>query len=580
MPALGTLWATLRPLRPAQLYYWPLRRFQREWPLRRAKSRPGLSRPAVEQYREWLLAVGPHGTQELLGRAERLRRGEFRFVGASHRLDPDHWSVPGASPLWEYHLHYFQWAEDLAWAFHTTGERGFLETLRQRLDSWERATFSRRGRPWAPYVVTCRSLAWLRCATLLDGKGEPELLSRLAEAAFDGLYGLETRLELDLQANHLQRNIHALSLGGLLFEGSVPEQWRRQWLPRLWDEFLDQVLPDGVHAERSPMYHAEALADLAEAVALAERCGERVPPEVHARGRLMCEVLAAVRRPDGTFHRFNDCADDGAPEAAFLERAAAQAFGPNTQHGQRLVRFPAGGFYGWIDQGAGMRLIIDAGAPGPPHQPGHSHSGCLSFELDLGHRSIIVDSGCSGYDGDPLREYLRSTRAHNTVQLGASEQSEVWGTFRVGRRARVPEASIRASDGMVVFEGECIPADGRGRHRRQIALREDGSAFRVEDQVSVTPDVGQVVSFIHLHPDVRFEAQSGGFALKSGSWKGLLRTHGTDSVRVVRGESSPSQGWFCPRFGVQEPGTVLELRVAAKRDIAFGYELVQVGKAS
>jgi hypothetical protein len=61
----------------------------------------------------------------------------------------------------------------------------------------------------------------------------------------------------------------------------------------------------------------------------------------------------------------------------------------------------------------------------------------LNFELCVGGTPIIVDTGVSTYESGERRLLERSTESHNTVQLGRLEQSEMWGTFRVGRRARI-----------------------------------------------------------------------------------------------------------------------------------------------
>lgn len=48
-----------------------------------------------------------------------------------------------------------------------------------------------------------------------------------------------------------------------------------------------------------------------------------------------------------------------------------------------------------------------------------------------------MDTGISTYEKTARRQYERGTAAHNTVVLGDKNSSEVWGGFRVGRRARV-----------------------------------------------------------------------------------------------------------------------------------------------
>src|ERR1019366_1742442 len=49
---------------------------------------------------------------------------------------------------------------------------------------------------------------------------------------------------------------------------------------------------------------------------------------------------------------------------------------------------------------------------------------------------LLVDTAASTYERRPVREYERSTAAHNTVEVDRAESTEVWGAFRAGRRAR------------------------------------------------------------------------------------------------------------------------------------------------
>ena len=52
---------------------------------------------------------------------------------------------------------------------------------------------------------------------------------------------------------------------------------------------------------------------------------------------------------------------------------------------------------------------------------------------------FIVDTGISTYEVGKTRNYERSTKAHNTVEINNTNSSEVWGGFRVANRAKVIE---------------------------------------------------------------------------------------------------------------------------------------------
>jgi hypothetical protein len=83
-----------------------------------------------------------------------------------------------------------------------------------------------------------------------------------------------------------------------------------------------------------------------------------------------------------------------------------------------------------------LHLVADVGDPCPPDLPAHAHADCLSFELAADGRRVVVDPGTSTYTEGAQRTHERSTAAHNTVAVDGADQSEVWGAFRAGRRAR------------------------------------------------------------------------------------------------------------------------------------------------
>jgi len=80
--------------------------------------------------------------------------------------------------------------------------------------------------------------------------------------------------------------------------------------------------------------------------------------------------------------------------------------------------------------------LLDVARIGPDYLPGHAHADTLSFELSLFGQRVVVNSGTSQYGLGAERLRQRGTAAHSTVEVDGSDSSEVWGGFRVARRAR------------------------------------------------------------------------------------------------------------------------------------------------
>jgi hypothetical protein len=98
----------------------------------------------------------------------------------------------------------------------------------------------------------------------------------------------------------------------------------------------------------------------------------------------------------------------------------------------------------WPTAHGEARLLFDAAPLGLPPLYAHGHADALMILLDVaGPR--LVDPGTGGYHAFPaLRERLRSTRAHNTVEVDGQSQSVPGGLFQWRRAARIVGSTVGA----------------------------------------------------------------------------------------------------------------------------------------
>jgi hypothetical protein len=123
--------------------------------------------------------------------------------------------------------------------------------------------------------------------------------------------------------------------------------------------------------------------------------------------------------------------------------------------------------YRKMDNGQ-FEVLVDAGNIIPAYQPGHAHSDMLSVCFMYNGKPVLTDTGISTYEPVSRRYEERRTAAHNTVVIDGLDQSEVWNSFRVGRRAH---CSILKDDPVHV----CAEHNGYKRsagilHRRSVEL--------------------------------------------------------------------------------------------------------------
>lgn len=531
--------------------------------------------------------------------AAAVARGCFRYLNESGELGwPPDWAAPAKSQLWRYHLHYFEELIDLALVPPSP-------VSRQLIEHWlESNPVHGRGATrdaWHPYVVSLRMVNWMLALSAIDGAAAvpAHIRRRLEEHAVF----LERNLETDVDGNHLLKNLKAMTFAGCFWDGPLADSWRQRfgwWFLRALER---QVLADGGHYERAPMYHCQVMQDAIEVAALVST---RDRPLAEALGVVigrMDRFLAEVTHPDGDIALFNDSAFEVVPAPAVLRRAASRLAGEGTAASlprldlllgaalpiardpnpatapsdlERQLAAVSSGYVA-LPRGASDRfLLADVGAVCPDDLPAHAHADMLSFELSVRGQRMLVDSGVGVYAAGAWRDYYRSTRAHNTVMVDGCEQSECWGSFRVGRRASPVSVTFRRGHDLEVLAAEHTGYDhlaGRPRHRRQFAWSEHGF-WIVADTLSGRGSHSWT-SFCHLHPDSEVIAQT-------ASWLRIARDetvldlawYGFGEARGSRGQSGELQGWYAERLGPPIANTVLMLDGSGEVPASFGYALV------
>lgn len=519
------LWHTVRHLRPVQIYgrlwFW-------------------LYRPRIDLSPAPRLRTPQKGWVSQAWYSPRLiGEDRFCFLNETHRLaELGGWDPPNIQKLWRYNLHYF---DDL----RATGASARKDWHRVLLERWVNENPPGRGTGWEPYPTSLRVVNWLTWH--LGGNRLPEICIQSLAVQTRWLMG---RLEYHLLGNHLWSNAKALVFAGASFEGKEAEKWLAKGLSLLRRELQKQILPDGGHFERSPMYHAIVLADLLDLVALAGVLpGVFLKQDVAVWRESACRMLhwlSAMTHPDGEIALFNDSAFGISPQLSQL-RAFAETLGigEGLRADAAVVDLVDSG-YVRLQAGPAV-LIADIGPIGPDYIPGHAHADTLSFELSVFGQRVITDSGTSRYDESPERLRQRGTAAHNTVEINGEDSSEVWSSFRVARRARPFDKRLHEKDGMMTLE---CAHDGYRRlsgspvHRRRWRLTPRG--LKIND--SIEGLFHTAVARYHLHPQVRVELaddHSGQLILPNGAsmnWRirgarAVLNTthyHSEFNVSVVR----------------------------------------------
>jgi uncharacterized heparinase superfamily protein len=290
-------WHTLRYLKPIQFWY-------RLW-FKLYKPRPGFY-PALETREagnsEWLSCFRADSM---------LDDGALNFLNETHSIETkSDWNNPSRSALWTYNAHYF---DDL----NAVGAKSRRQQHEELVRRWLEENLPGAGPGWQPYPVSLRAVNWIKWGLSNNALGVNATQSLAAQIRF-----LSKRLEYHLQANHLWANAKALVFAGSYFKGDEADRWLRKGLSLVAEQLGEQVLEDGGHYERSPMYHAIFLEDLLDLVQLASLYPKLFSQEqtfhweqISSR---MLSWLNAMSHPDGDIAFFNDAAIGIAPAGAAL----------------------------------------------------------------------------------------------------------------------------------------------------------------------------------------------------------------------------------------------------------------------
>ncbi len=316
-PSLGLYWRTVRHLRWSQIGYLAAKRLLRPqfFNRRSAISNRQYDRATSVRLKKLPQQLRFPEWQPELAR-QMIESSEFRFLNLSvptrGRIP---WSAPELPRLWTYHLNYCDFLNlDFNRAEDPTGA-GLRAALRIALD-WCEQNSSGATPGWEPYPLSLRVVNWLkllgRNARRAEALGETAALARMFGSLRAQVLALEHRLEKDLLANHLLKNIKALIFAGSLLEAPESRRWLAKGQKLLRREIKEQILPDGGHFERSPMYHALALEDLMDIRDLS--CCLPVTPVDNGAKPIaeaidrMGGYLRRILHPDGEIPLFNDSA--------------------------------------------------------------------------------------------------------------------------------------------------------------------------------------------------------------------------------------------------------------------------------
>jgi hypothetical protein len=184
---------------------------------------------------------------------------------------------------------------------------------------------------------------------------------------------------------------------------------------------------------------------------------------------------------------------------------------------------------------------------------GHGHADALSVLFWWDGIRVLIDLGSGQYNGDQgVRDYFRSTLAHNTLEINGKNQATIRGPF-------MWDKSYQTTLHEAIAEPDCrISASHDGYanthstiHRRDVAWPDDHH-LKITDSLSGPGGIAFRGAF-HLGPcdtvnleDHRLNAEFGSFIF-SIDFPSYL------DIDVYSGSDTPFRGWHSTIYGHWKP---------------------------
>ncbi len=399
----------------------------------------------------------------------------FTFLNLTHTFaDEIDWNFLEYGKLWTYNFAYFEYINQ-----KKISQKRSLALIKDFIDQIAFIQYAME-----PYPISLRAINWIKFLTKYHIKDK-----RIDDSLYAQYNILLDNLEYHILGNHILENGFSLLFGAYYFQD---EKLYLKAKNIIGSEIEEQILDDGGHFELSPMYHQIMLFRILDCINLLKNNNwkkQELLATLTSKAEIMLGWLDTMTYESGDIPLLNDSTNNIAPTTKELNEYAA-----TLKIKTKKLELNESGYRKIKNER--YEMIIDVGNIGPDYIPGHAHSDTFNFELYIDGKPLIVDTGLSTYERNERRTLERSTVSHNTVEIADTNQSEVWGSFRVARRAKI----IQLKENNNIIDAT---HDGYMRlgalHTRKFIIQD--KSILIEDYILGTSK-HDCVAYLHFYPGV------------------------------------------------------------------------------
>ena len=442
--------------------------------------------------------------------------------------------------------------------------------------------------------VALRWISIYRAVCLLEKPAPESLTNNLAGLAVASGDFIEKRLSTHSSAgNHLI--IEAI---GLFWIGKSLENEKKglRWITVareiLWREILRQLNSDGTNKEQTFWYLGFVIDGLLNYMLLEDL--EIIPDKVLGRIEKSFEFINRMVLCDGSFPDYGD-RDDGfvfrtsdnyeEPYFAGLLNVGAIFFNrpewireipfamkrreffiskslntkctinqptfnknlASKKSNPSIFTYPNGGMT--LIRRDEARVIFRHNSLGLEPTFGHGHADALSVLIYWGNTPVLIDLGAGQYNGDQnIRNYFRSTIAHNTVEIGGSNQADILGPFLWDKSYETFLAKVEET------LKPMVQAYHTGYKKKYGIIHNRKIEWPIADRIIITDSYSGVSRIrargaFHLGPCNKVGQQKNNVESFFNSFRVIFSFPKSFNVDVFCGSLKPFMGWRSTVYG-------------------------------
>jgi hypothetical protein len=450
-----------------------------------------------------------------------IMNGELDFLDLPSVKIKDNvdWRLnPYKNRSWQMVYHSLRWMARLVADYESTGKTSYLNRAVEVAKDWvaDNPRGGRRTSPyaWAEHPIALRAPALVCLSKHVSGKWLTDSLALHAKLLADPR-------TYEAGHNHgFDQDIGLLAIGCRFDRKS----WQDLALRRMVRSAKLDIDSEGSLREQAPRYAIYVYDKLKIALDTIADCGRKAPADLRKRWEGLPRHIAAATQPNGYMVPVGDGAADVQPAGYPHPKATVQVFKAGYVFGRTAWNDADSAYYS-IRYGPGLKF--------------HGHEDHLGVTYFAQGRNVLTEAGFHSYENTPYRRWTITPEAHNVPVV-------------VGRRFRGHTASALTRRSVGADRQSFTVTDTAYGVRRTRAVL----VSHRKDVMAVLDTAGSKLRNLwHFPPALKVTAAGGGRVVASdGAWKAALVQLSASSCkpisgqRVVRGQTSPYQGWVSPGY--------------------------------